>query len=230
MSTCFARVPNPLSEPGRSHRDASQALVHQCVDAAKTLRVRAAAGTLLGRHLRLCPRAPALAHAPEERHILISIPRTNTTPPAHLCMLERRLTHLQLVSHTRHLALPPPLSVRAPTTRERRAPSTHFSERGFLIGLLDSEWTPCASGRGALREESRLEIARWESLELSLAHVVAGTLGVRWRCRLSVQRQALNASSHRFPALASSVYAARSRVLAPLPHPHTHTLPVAYLD
>ncbi|KAJ7020122.1 hypothetical protein C8F04DRAFT_1319393 [Mycena alexandri] len=58
-------------------------------DAAKTLRVRAATA------LRLCPRAPALVRASEKRHIHVSIP-PRPRPPF---ILERRLTHPQLVSY-----------------------------------------------------------------------------------------------------------------------------------
>ncbi|KAJ7018007.1 hypothetical protein C8F04DRAFT_1405337 [Mycena alexandri] len=117
----------PRSTPEvKAVRTSSQALVRQCAawfDAAKTLHVRAAAGTLLGRHLRLCPRAPALAHVPEKRHI------------------HRRLTHLQLASYTHTTSRSRLLSgAHAPTTHERRAPSTSFSERGLFIDLSDSEW------------------------------------------------------------------------------------------
>ncbi|KAJ7015737.1 hypothetical protein C8F04DRAFT_1171857 [Mycena alexandri] len=109
-----------------------------------TLCVSAAAATLLGRHpLSLPARTSSSAcvrAAPRPRlHT-----RINTTPPAHLCILERRLAHFQLVTHTasrsHRLALPPPLGAHAPTTQERRALSTHFSERGSLLAYLESEW------------------------------------------------------------------------------------------
>ncbi|KAJ7030886.1 hypothetical protein C8F04DRAFT_1263371 [Mycena alexandri] len=95
--------PRSYSAPAEAVRTSSQTRFPESAawfDAAKTTCPRGRRNALIDDTFRLCPRAPALAHAPEERHILISILRTNTTPPAHLCMLERRLTHLQLVSYT----------------------------------------------------------------------------------------------------------------------------------
>ncbi|KAJ7030900.1 hypothetical protein C8F04DRAFT_1263390 [Mycena alexandri] len=112
------------------------------LDAAKTPRVPAATGTLLGRHPSSLPaRTSTSARSREAPRSRLHSTRTNTTPT------ERRLTHLQLVS------------------------DTHTTSRSRLLS---------APARPRLGSASRLAyIARWESLELSLAHVVAWMLDAR---------------------------------------------------
>ncbi|KAJ7017122.1 hypothetical protein C8F04DRAFT_1338321 [Mycena alexandri] len=195
-------------------------------DAATTLCVRAAAGMLLG---RLCPCAPALARAPEKRHVSVSISvLTSRPPPTFHPRAPPRAAPTRL-RHTHHLALPSRLGALAPTTQERCAPSTHFSERRLVI---DSEWSPWTSGR-ALREWAAVEqsiarleyIARWESREPTRDAYRRRTVDVDLRA----QRHTSLPSSHRFPALVVSLPRALAGTCSSH-RPHTPTLPAAHLD
>ncbi|KAJ7039987.1 hypothetical protein C8F04DRAFT_272648 [Mycena alexandri] len=189
--------------------------------------------------LRLCPRPPALARAPEKRYVSVSIHvlTQRPGPPFHPGAPPRALpTRLM---HTHHLALPPPLAARVPTTPGAPCsfdPLLRARIIHWLIGLgveaLD-EWEGAESA-----QLSAEYIARWESLGPTLARIVAG----RW-VRGVTRYQSIRArappsslcadggvdlradddtlpfliASHRFPALVSSVCPARSRVLPRLP-------------
>ncbi|KAJ7032356.1 hypothetical protein C8F04DRAFT_657564 [Mycena alexandri] len=174
--------------PRKAARTSSQARFPESAasfDAAKALRVRAAAGTLLGRHLRLCPRTSTSARSPGAPHPRLHT-RANTAPPAHLFIPERRLTHLRLVSYTHTTSRSHLLSVPSrprPGSAVLLRPA--FPSEDDPLASLGSEWNPWDQWEGA--ESAQLSASLDLRLSTSHAgnpsssattHIAAETLGV----------------------------------------------------